>query len=134
MKIHYFYKNESYGGFYDLKLIAWLEEIEISKQGVKRLSFTQLERLKIFLSKNNNEYHNHKIEHDFGEKSCYGHFAHTRKELMKDMEKQELKSINECNYKRFRKVALNLYAKQPLVDFSKFKGKQKYTIRQIIGD
>ncbi|KAA4004990.1 hypothetical protein F3D69_21020 [Bacteroides ovatus] len=133
MKIHYFYRREYDKGFYNLEIIAWLEEKETSREGYKRLSFTQLERLKIFLSKDNG-YHNHSIEHDFGEKSCYGHYAHTRKELIEAMRKQSLLPIDGCNYERFRRVALNLYSKQPLVDFSKFKGTQKYTIRQIIGE
>ena len=63
-----------------------------------------------------------------------GHFAHTRKELIEDMKKWDLEPIDRRNYERFRKVAIALYYKQSLVDFSDFKGKQKYTIRQIIGD
>lgn len=133
MKIHYFYKREYDQGFYNLEIIAWLEEKEISGQGVNRLSFTRLERLKIFLS-NSTEYHIHSIEHDFGKNSCHGHSAHTRKELRTDMEKWNCKPIDRRNYERFRKVALALYRKQSLVNFSDFKGKQNYTIRQIIGD
>lgn len=133
MKIHYFYRREYSTGFYDLEIVAWLEEKETSRQGVERLSFTQLERLKIFLSKSN-DYHNHSMEHTFGEKSCYGHYAHTRKELTEAMKKDSLLPIDNRNYERFRKVALGLYNKQALVDFSKFKGKQNYTIHQLIGD
>lgn len=133
MKVYYFYKNESYGGFYSLELFAWLEEREISRLGVQRLSFTQLERLKIFLSKDK-QYHNHSIDHDFGKNSCHGHWAHTRKELFADMKKNNCKFIDRRNYERFRKAAIALYNKQSLVDFSDFKGKQKYGIRQIIGD
>ncbi|RHA57652.1 hypothetical protein DW932_18255 [Bacteroides intestinalis] len=133
MKIHYFYRREYSTGFYDLEIVAWLEEKETSRQGVERLSFTQLERLKIFLSKSN-DYHNHSMEHTFGEKSCYGHYAHTCKELTEAMKKDSLLPIDNRNYERFRKVALGLYNKQALVDFSKFRGKQNYTIRQLIGD
>ena len=50
------------------------------------------------------------------------------------MNKWKLKPIDRHNYERFRKVALALYHKQTLVNFSDFKGRQKYTIRQIIGD
>ena len=124
MKIHYFYNRKYSQGFYDLEIIAWLEEKETSNQRVERLSFTQLERLRIFLSKSK-EYHNHRIEHDFGKKSCTGHFAHTRKELMEAMKQRDLVSIDRRDYERFRKVALGLYQKQSLVDFSDFKGKQK---------
>ena len=134
MKIHYFYRREYAKGFYNLEIVAWLEEKEISRLGHKRLTFTRLERLNIFLSKDNKSYHNHRIEHDFGEKSCNGHYAHTRKELVDAMKKHSLFPIDNRNYERFRKVALALYQKQPLVDFYKFKGKQKYTIREIIGD
>lgn len=80
MKIHYFYKRNYSQGFYDLEIVAWLEEKETSRQGIERLSFTQLEKLRIFLSKSD-QYHAHTIKHDFGKNSCYGHFAHTRKEL-----------------------------------------------------
>ncbi|MBD3589538.1 hypothetical protein [Bacteroides sp. GM023] len=133
MKIHYFYRREYSEGFYNLEIVAWLEEEETSKQGTERLSFTQLEKLRIFLSKSV-DYHVHTINHDFGNDSCYGHFAHTRKELIADMKKWGCKPITRHNYERFRKVALALYHKQSLVDFSNFKGKQKYAIRQIIGD
>lgn len=50
------------------------------------------------------------------------------------MNKWKLKPIDRHNYERFRKVALALYHKQTLVNFSDFKERQKYTIRQIIGD
>lgn len=133
MKIHYFYRREYHRSFYNLRLVAWLEEKEISRQGNERLSFTRLEELRIFLSKDS-DFHCHTLEHDFGEKSCYTHHAHTRKELLLSMQKEEYLPIDNRNYERFRKVALNLYSKQPLVDFSKFKGKQNYTIHQIIGD
>lgn len=134
MKIHYFFRREYNRGFYNLEIIAWLEEKETSRLGVERLSFTQLERLSIFLSKDNESYHNHRMEHDFGEKSCNGHYAHTRKELVNAMKRSSLLPIDGRNYERFRKVAIGLYQKQPLVDFSKFKGKQTYSIRQIMGD
>lgn len=134
MRIHYFYRREYHKGFYNLELVAWLEEKEISRQGLDRLSFTRLERLRIFLSKDNEDYHCHKMEHDFGENICLGHHAHTRRELTEAMKKWSLLPIDGRNYERFRKVALGLYSKLPLVDFSKFKGKQNYTIRQLIGD
>lgn len=133
MKIHYFYNRKYSRGFHNLEISAWLEEKETSRQGVKRLCFTQLEKLSIFLSKDSH-YHDHSIKHEFGKNSCRGHFAHTRKELMKSMEKRDCKPTTRRNYERFRKVALALYHKQSLVDFSDFKGKQKYTIHQIMGD
>lgn len=133
MKIHYFYKREYHKSFYHLEIVAWLEEQEISRLGAKRLSFTQLEKLRIFLSKDN-KYHVHKIEHDFGKNSCNGHSATTRKGLTEDMKKWGCQPINRHNYERFRKVALALYHKQSLVDFSDFKGKQNYTVRQIWGE
>lgn len=133
MKIHYFYKREYHKGFYYLEIVAWLEEKEISRQGIKRLSFTRLEKLKIFLSKGD-QYHAHTIEHDFGKNSCHGHSAHTRKGLVEDMKKWDSKPIGRRNYERFRKIALALYQKQALVDFSDFAGKQNYSVRQIWGD
>jgi hypothetical protein len=134
MKIHYFYRREYDKSFYNIELVAWLEETEISRQGNKRLSFTQLEKLRIFLSKDNESYHNHLIQHEFAENSCFGHYTHTRKELFEAMEKHSLLPIDGRNYERFRKIAIKLYQKQPLVDFSKFKGEQTYSIHQIIGD
>lgn len=133
MKIHYFYKRDYSKGFYDLEIIAWLEEKETSKKGLERLSFTRLEKLKIFISKSD-KYHDHTINHEFGKNSCKGHWAHTRKELMADMKKWGYVPIDRCNYERFRKIALAIYQKQSLVDFSDFDGRQKYTIYQIIGD
>lgn len=130
MKIHYFYKRKDRQAFYDLEIVAWLEENATSRQGVKRLNFTRLEKLRIFLSKDA-KYHDHSIEHDFGKNSCHGHYSHTRKGLIEDMKKWGSEPIDRRNYERFRKVALALYHKKPLVDFSDFKGKQKYTICQI---
>lgn len=133
MKIHYFYRRNYDKFFYNIELVAWLEETSISRSGNERLNFTQLEKLRIFLSKDNESYHNHLIKHEFAENSCMAHYAHTRKELFESMKKQSLIPINSRNYERFRKVAVALYRNQPLVDFSKFKGKQTYSIRQIIG-
>lgn len=133
MRIHYFYKRDYRQGFYDLTIVAWLEEKTISRQGDEILSFKELERLDIFLSKSN-DFQAHKISHEFGRNSCLGHSAHTRKKLVEDMGRWGLKPIDRRNYERFRKVALALYYKQSLINFSDFKGKQKYTIRTIIGD
>lgn len=133
MRIHYFYKRDYRQGFYDLEIVAWLEEKTISRQGDERLSFKELERLDIFISKKS-DFQAHKISHSFGSNSCIGHSAHTRKKLVEDMGKWGLKPIDRCNYERLRKVALALYYKQSLINFSDFKGKQKYTIRTIIGD
>jgi hypothetical protein len=133
MKIHYFYKRDYRQGFYDLEIVAWLEEKTISRQGDERLSFKKLERLDIFISKDV-DFQSHRISHEFGKNSCIGHSAHTRKKLVEDMGKWGLKPIDRRNYERFRKVALALYHKQSLIDFSDFKGKQTYTIRTIIGD
>lgn len=131
MRIHYFYKKVYSQGFYDLEIIAWLEQKETSKQGVERLSFDRLEKLRIFISKGE-KYHNHTFNHDFSRDSCAGHWAHTRKELMTDMNKHEFKPIDRNNYERFRKVAIAIYKKQAMVDFSYFKGPQSYSIHQII--
>ncbi len=43
-------------------------------------------------------------------------------------------SLDRRNYERFRKVALEIYSKQQLVNFDDFKGKQKGIYRVIIGD
>lgn len=133
MKIHYFFIHERMDHFYKLKLIALLEEKETSRANVERLKFTFLEKLKIFISKDDN-YHTVDISHEFAEDSCSEHFAHSRKELFEAMNKRELKPINRIQYERFRKVALAIYNKQRLVDFSKYKGRQTYTIKTIIGD
>jgi len=133
MKIHYFYKKDYRQGFYDLTIVAWLEEKTISRQGDEILSFKELERLDIFFSKSD-DFQTHKISHEFGRNSCLGHSAHTRKKLVEDMGEWGLKPIDRRNYERFRKVALALYHKQSLIDFSDFKGKQTYTIHTIIGD
>lgn len=133
MKVHYFFNHKPMNDFYDLEIMAFLEEVEISRTGVKRLSFTYLERLRIFISKDD-KYHNNCISHEFAENSCSGHFAHSRKELFEAMNKNGLEPLNRIQYERFRKVGLAIYRKQHLVDLSKFKGRQNYTIRQIIGD
>ena len=57
MRVHYFFNHEPINGFYKLEIIAFLEEVETSRSGVKRLSFTYLEQLRIFISKDD-KYHN----------------------------------------------------------------------------
>ena len=133
MIIHYFYKRDYRQCFYGLEIVAWLEEKTISRQGDEILSFKRLEQLDIFISKKS-DFQAHKITHCFGSNSCIGHSAHTRNKLVEDMRRWELQPIDRRNYERFRKVALALYYKQSLINFSDFKGKQKYTIRTIIGD
>lgn len=133
MKVHYFFIHERMAHFYKLEITAVLQETETSRANVKRLSFTYLERLSIFISKDDN-YHNNDITHEFAENSCDGHWAHSRTEFLKAMYEKKFKPINQTNYCRFRKVALAIYNKQRLVDFSKYKGRQNYSIRQIIGD
>lgn len=51
MRIHYFYKKDYRKGFYDLTIVAWLEEKTISRQGDARLSFKELERLDLLFPK-----------------------------------------------------------------------------------
>lgn len=133
MKVHYLFIHERLDNFYSLEIIAVLEEKEISRTNVKRSSFRYLEKLRIFISKDDN-FHSSDINHEFGEDCCSGHWAHSRSEFLKSMYGKKFKPINQTNYLRFRKVALAIYNKQRLVDFSKFKGKQNYTIKTIIGD
>lgn len=132
MKIHFYYKHDFRKDFYSVELFAYLEENEISRVGERRLCFTQLENLRIFFSKGN--YHDHTMKHEFGKNSCHGHWAHTRKELDDNMKIKGFKNLSRKNYERFRRVAITLYHKQELVDFSKYIGAQTYLIRQIIGD
>ena len=101
MKIHYFYKREYNSGFYDRVIEAWLEEKETSRHGVERLSFTRLEKLRIFLSKDDH-FHCYDFKHEFGKNSCIGHFAHTRKKLKEDIIKWMLNPIVRGNYECLR--------------------------------
>lgn len=131
MIIHYFYKKTHYDGFYHIELRAFLEEKELSRLGEKRLSYKYLEKLRLFASKDQQICD---FDHEFGRDNCTGHSSHNRKELMKDLRKWEFYPLDRQNYERFRKVALGIYHKQQLVDFSDFKGKQKNIYRVIIGD
>lgn len=131
MRIHYFRKKTRHNGFYHIELKAFMEEKELSQLGEKRLSFKYLEKLRLFVAKD------HQLcdfKHEFGRDNCTAHFAHSRKELIKDLEKWEFYPIDRRNHERFRKVALEIYYKQQLVDFSDFKGKQKDIYRVIMGD
>lgn len=132
MKIHFYYKHDFMKDFYSLELFAYMEENETSRIGERRLSFTQLENLRIFFSKGT--YHDHSMKHEFGKNSCHGHWAHTRKELDDNMITKGFKKLSCKDYERFRSRAIALYCKQKLVDFSEYKGKQTYSVRQIIGD
>ena len=131
MKIHYFYRKPSDNGFYHIELKAFLEEKEFSRLGEKRLSFKYLEQLRLCVSK---DLQFCDCKHEFGRDNCTAHFAHSRKELTKDLGKWEFYPLDRRNYERFRKVALEIYSKQQLVNFDDFKGKPKGIYRVIIGD
>lgn len=108
-----------------------MEEKEFSRLGEKRLSFKYLEQLRLCVSK---DLQFCDCKHEFGRDNCTAHFAHSRKELTKDLGKWEFYPLDRRNYERFRKVALEIYSKQQLVNFDDFKGKQKGIYRVIIGD
>ncbi len=86
MKIHYFHKKPSDNGFYHIELKAFLEEKEFSRLGEKRLSFKYLEKLRLCVSK---DLQFCDCKHEFGRDNCIAHFAHSRKELTKDLGKWE---------------------------------------------
>ena len=113
------------------ELKAFLEEKEFSRLGEKRLSFKYLEKLRLCVSK---DLQFCDCKHEFGRDNCTAHFAHSREELTKDLGKWEFYPLDRRNYERFRKVALEIYLKQQLVNFDDFKGKQKGIYRVIIGD
>lgn len=102
MRIHYFYKKDYRKGFYDLTIVAWLEEKAISRQGDARLSFKELERLDIFISRSP-DFQAHRINHSFGKNSCIGHSASTRKKLVEDMGKWGLSLLTGETMKDFGK-------------------------------
>ena len=77
MRIHYFYKKDYRKGFYDLRIVAWLEEKTISRQGDARLSFKELERLDILISRSP-DFQAHRINHSRSEERRVGKECRSR--------------------------------------------------------
>ena len=85
-----------------LRLLPGWKKKTISRQGDARLSFKELERLDILISRSP-DFQAHRINHSFGKNSCIGHSASTRKKLVEDMGKWGLSLLTGGTMKDFGK-------------------------------
>lgn len=116
MKILFFYSRSFGHPTYCLKLTAYLGE---NINGF--ISFRRLEFLRLLVYTSSHQMVS--FQHEYGKDNCVGHFAKDDNLLIQDMERQEFDLIDERNYLRFRKAALNIYQKAGTINFQTLETK-----------
>lgn len=116
MKILFFYSRSFGHPTYCVKLTAFLEE-NINGS----ISYRLLEFLRLLVYTESHQMVS--FEHKYGKDNCIGHFAKDDNLLIQDMKRQEFDLIDERNYLRFRKAALNIYQKAGTINFQTLETK-----------
>ncbi|MGV8094493.1 MAG: hypothetical protein AB2L24_21780 [Mangrovibacterium sp.] len=139
MRVHYFYKRNSGPYFYDVKMEAlWEQDVYSSVRKCKEKSFTYVERIKAFISKDQERSQFKQFDIEFGKNSACGLDVKSVAELNKSMKRESYcgswQRVTRKQYERIRKVLFALYQKgDTQMNFDLFKGKQTYSITRIIG-
>lgn len=81
-----------------------------------RFDFRQIEHLRLLAYSGN--YQVISFNHEYGKDDCSYNAAKDVSELIKDMKKWQLTPIDRRNYERFRKVAIGIYRKAGIIDFT----------------
>lgn len=139
MKVHYFYKRDRGPYFHNVKMEALLEQDVYScVRECDEKSFTYVEQIKVFISKDQEKSQFKQFKIEFGKDSATGIGVKSVAELNAHMRKDSYGGnwvrITRKQYERIRKVLFALYQKgDTQMNFDKFKGKQTYAITRIIG-
>lgn len=80
------------------------------------LTFREIERLRLVVFSGN--FQAVTLNHEYGKDDCMYNSAKNIPDLVKDMKKWQLSPIDRRNYERFRKVALGIYRKAGIIDFT----------------
>lgn len=137
MKIHYFYENKTGGGhFYDIKLFALKEENVYSQLHERNeKSYTYIEKIKVFISIDQEKFHNSVFNIEFGKNNCCGISARTHKEMMKRMTDDTFHHatpITRKQYERLRKFCFAVYDKCRMMDFNMVEKQKQGFITRIL--
>lgn len=137
MKIHYFYENKTGGGrFYDIQLFALKEENVYSQLHERdEKSYTYIEKIKVFISINMEQFHNSVFNIEFGKNNCCGISARSRKEMMKRMTDDTFHHatpITRLQYERLRKFCFAVYDKSRMMDFNLVEKEKQGFITRIL--
>lgn len=81
-----------------------------------RLAFLELERLRLVVF--SGSFQSITLNHEYGKNNCMYNSAENIPDLIKDMKKWQLSPIDRRNYERFRKVAIGIYRKAGIIDFT----------------
>lgn len=123
MKIHYFFhrgrRPES-----GIILAAYLENTIDGQKFYERLeyiSFAMVETFNLTVS----------FYHEFSKNNRDSLWVRDKDELFSDIAKDQLNTIDERNYLRFRKVAIGIYKNTEIVDFENFKDREDRKINEV---
>lgn len=113
MKIHYFFHRERMPES-GIILAAYLENTidgEIFYERLEYISLAVIETFNLTVS----------FYHEFSKNNRDSLWVRDGDELLSDIAKDQLKTIDERNYIRFRKAALNMYKNTEIIDFNMFR-------------
>nr|WP_322624461.1 hypothetical protein [uncultured Flavobacterium sp.] len=120
-KIHYFVKEDYRGHFYSIELYCFFE---ISQRD-DTSDFRQIEKVRLFYSKDMQANEVGWFEIDFGKGTCMGSLAKTAKELTetytRDVDIYNYKVATQEEYLVLRAKAFEIYNKQTCIDFDTLK-------------
>lgn len=123
MKIHYFFHRDRMIES-SIILAAYTENIidgQIYYQRLEYLTLVVLETLNLTVS----------YYHEFSKNNRDSVWVRDKDELLSDIAKDQLKSIDERNYLRFRKAAIGIYKNTEIVDFGMFKDRDDRKINEV---
>ncbi len=139
MRVHYFYNRDRGPYFHSVRMEAlWEQDIYSCVRECNEKSFTYVEKIEVFISKDPERSQFKKFKIEFGKDSAAGPGVNSVAELNKSMKKESYRGswerITRKQYERIRKVLFALYQKgDTQINFDLFKGKQTYSINRIIG-
>lgn len=123
MKIHYFFHRERMPES-GIILAAYSENVidgQIYYQRLEYLTLAVIETLNLTVS----------FYHEFSKNNRDSVWVRDENELLSDIAKDQLKTIDERNYLRFRKAAIGVYKNTEIVDFEMFKDREDRNINEV---
>jgi hypothetical protein len=114
MNLYFFYKRRNRGTWFDISIEAWEENDNCYMGGDPVSSFTQLERLRIYLCKDPGHYHSARFDHDFSMDSCMGHYAKNLFDFRNSHFEDGYLETDHKSFQRFKKVMIRLVPGLPI--------------------
>lgn len=120
-KMHYFIKEDARGNFYTIEMYCFFE----IPQRDDTSNFRQIEKVRLFYSKDMQANEVGWFEIDFGKGTCMGSSAKTAKELTevytRDTSIYNYKVATQKEYLALRTKAFEIFNKQTCIDFDTLK-------------